>query len=220
MDHLGTFLVLLPAAYLAGAIPFGLLVGWTRGIDVRKAGSGNIGATNVGRLLGRKYFWIVFILDMLKGMIPSLAAGLVLGFHADDSLTYLLWLLVGFAAIFGHMFSPFLRFKGGKGVATSVGALVGVWPLYTFPALIAALVWIIVFKLTRYVSAASVVGILSFPTAFLIIGLVQGWPIFGRLLPLLIAAWALALLIVYKHRANISRLLAGTENRAGSTPQR
>src|ERR1700733_13570147 len=118
-------LLLAPLAYLVGSIPFGLIVGLANGVDVRKAGSGNIGATNVGRLLGKKFFWIVFSLDLLKGMLPSLAAGTVIGFAPGDRPTYILWLLVGFAAIFGHMFSIFLGFKGGKGVSTSAGALLG-----------------------------------------------------------------------------------------------
>src|SRR6187399_560216 len=92
-------LALIPVAYLVGSVPFGLIVGLARGVDVRQAGSGNIGATNVGRLLGGKFFALVFLLDVLKGMVPVLAAGAVLHFRAGDWLSYLLWLLVGFAAI-------------------------------------------------------------------------------------------------------------------------
>src|SRR5258707_8361593 len=107
-------LAVVPAAYVAGSVPFGLMVGLSRGIDPRKAGSGNIGATNVGRLLGGKFFAIVFILDLLKGLLPTVAAGALLahfrassaGYRAPD---YLLWLLVAFAAICGHMFSIFLH---------------------------------------------------------------------------------------------------------------
>src|SRR5258706_11074153 len=126
-------LALIPLAYFAGAIPFGLIIARTQGIDPRTAGSGNIGATNVGRLLGGKFFAIVFILDLLKGLLPTLAADAILArfrgnaadYRAED---YLLWLLVGFAAICGHMFSVFLKFKGGKGVATSAGVILGVYP--------------------------------------------------------------------------------------------
>lgn len=212
-------LALIPPAYLAGSIPVGLLVGWTKGVDVRTAGSGNIGATNVGRLLGKKFFWIVFLLDLLKGMLPSVAAGAAIGFAPGDAWTYFLWLLVGFAAIFGHMFSIFLRFKGGKGVSTSTGALLGIWPYFSFPALAAALVWVVVFKVAGYVSAASVIGSISFPLAYIAIGLARGWPIFSDQLPLLIASAVLAAMIVYKHRANISRLLAGTEHKAAAEPK-
>src|SRR3954451_7624896 len=112
-------LALIPIAYLIGSVPFGLVVGLARGVDPRKSGSGNIGATNLGRLLGGRYFALVFTLDLLKGLAPVLAAGAVLHFAPRSALDYLLWLLVGAAAIFGHMFSVFLSFAGGKGVATS-----------------------------------------------------------------------------------------------------
>src|SRR3954465_4532774 len=102
-------LILLPIAYLMGSVPFGLIVGLAKGVDPRKAGSGNIGATNVGRLLGGRYFALVFTLDLLKGLIPTAAA-------VAASNDVFVWLLVGFATIVGHMFSLFLKFKGGKGV--------------------------------------------------------------------------------------------------------
>src|SRR5687767_5009578 len=111
--------LLVPLAYLVGSIPFGLMVGKLKGVDPRTAGSGNIGASNVGRLLGRKFFAVVFLLDLLKGLLPMLLAGRVLQGAGQEARTYFVWLLVGFAAIVGHMFSVFLGFKGGKGVATS-----------------------------------------------------------------------------------------------------
>src|SRR3954468_5810698 len=120
-------LCLIPFAYLVGSIPFGLIVGLSKGIDPRKAGSNNIGATNVGRLLGGKFFALVFFLDMLKGLLPMLAAGFALQWRAQSQIHYILWLLVGFAAIAGHMFSIFLKFKGGKGVATGAGVALGVF---------------------------------------------------------------------------------------------
>src|SRR2546423_10935774 len=114
--------LLIPAACVFGSVPFGLIVGRSKGIDPRKAGSGNIGATNVGRLLGKRFFFFVFLLDLLKGLLPMLAAAAALhagGRTIDGARGYLLWLLVGFAAIVGHMFSLFLGFKGGKAVAAS-----------------------------------------------------------------------------------------------------
>src|ERR1700733_14256825 len=138
-------LLLIPLAYLVGSIPFGLIVGVANGIDPRKAGSGNIGATNVGRLLGKKFFAIVFVLDLLKGFLPMLAAAFVLRGEVPDRRIYLLWLAVGFAAILGHMFSVFLGFKGGKGVATSTGVLLGLWPFYTWPGLVTIAVFILLF---------------------------------------------------------------------------
>jgi glycerol-3-phosphate acyltransferase PlsY len=208
--------LLVPAAYLLGSVPFGLIVGKAKGVDPRKAGSGNIGATNVGRLLGKKYFALVFVLDLLKGLIPMLAAALVLRNQTQDQRVYLLWLAVGFAAIVGHMFSLFLGFKGGKGVATSTGVLLGLWPYYTIPGLIGALIWIVSFKTWRYVSLASILGAGLFPVAYVCLGLALGWDVLGAQLPLLIFAVVVAALIVYKHRSNIARLRAGTELRAGA----
>ncbi len=207
-------LVLIPLAYVLGSVPFGLIIGKTKGVDPRTAGSGNIGATNVGRLLGRKFFAIVFVLDLLKGLLPMLAAGAVLRFHADTWQDYALWLLVGFAAILGHMFSIFLGFKGGKGVATSAGVMLGLFPYYTLPGVIGAAAWIIVYKMTRYVSVASILAAAAFPLAYVLIGLWYGWPVFGEQTPLLIFALLMATMIVVKHRGNIARLLAGTEHRA------
>src|SRR5580704_11915898 len=131
------FLVLIGATYVVGSIPFGLIVGRLKGIDVRKAGSGNIGATNVGRLLGKRYFWVVFVLDLLKSLVPMLVGAKLAEQSPQDPMTYILWLMVGFAAIIGHMYSIFLRFKGGKGVATSAGVMVGLWPYYTFASFVA-----------------------------------------------------------------------------------
>lgn len=211
--HRPLLAALILIAYLAGSIPFGLLVGLAKGIDPRKNGSGNIGATNLGRLLGGRYFALVFTLDLLKSFAPVLAAGALLGFHPDNWQQYLLWLVVGMAAVLGHMFSIFLGFKGGKGVATSAGVLLGLFPYYTVPGLLAILIWIIVFKLTRYVSLASILGTSAFPVIYVIIGLAAGWPLGGDQLPLVICAVLIAALIVFKHRGNIARLRAGTENR-------
>src|ERR1035437_6475807 len=113
-------LSLIPLAYLMGSIPFGLIIGLRKGIDPRKAGSGNIGATNVGRLLGAKYFGYVFVLDLLKALLPTAAGSWVairFGANPPSVLQLVLHLLIGFSAILGHMFSLFLGFKGGKGVA-------------------------------------------------------------------------------------------------------
>jgi glycerol-3-phosphate acyltransferase PlsY len=216
-----TLLALVPVAYLVGSVPFGLIVGLARGVDVRTAGSGNIGATNVGRLLGGKFFALVFVLDVLKGLVPMLVAGSVLHFRGGDRLGYLLWLLVGFASILGHMFSVFLRFKGGKGVATSTGVILGLWPYYTLPGLVGAAVWGAVFKSSRIVSLASVAGAVAFPVAYAVIGLALGWDVLGVQLPLLTFAVVVAGLIVFRHRSNIARLRAGTEHRfvRGGSPR-
>ncbi len=204
--------ILIPVAYLLGSIPFGLLVGLAKGVDPRKAGSGNIGATNVGRLLGGKFFALVFVLDLLKSLLPMLVAGFLLH-GAGDWRNYLLWLLVGLAAILGHMFSCFLKFTGGKGVATSAGVILGLFPFYTYPALVAIACWIVLFLAFRYVSVASISGAILFPLIYLTMGLLSGWPIFHQQLPLLVFAVFVAFMVTLKHRGNIARLRAGTENR-------
>jgi acyl phosphate:glycerol-3-phosphate acyltransferase len=212
-----TLLLLAPLAYLLGSTPFGLLVGLSKGVDPRKAGSGNIGATNVGRLLGKRFFAIVFTLDLLKGLIPMVVADVLVRSSGQtlDWIDYLLWLLIGFAAITGHMFSIFLRFKGGKGVATSTGVMLGVFPYYTLASLVAVPAFFTVLKTTRYVSAASIAAAVGFPLGYAGIGLLMGWPIFGSQLPLLIFAIVVGLLIVIKHRGNIARIRAGTEPKTG-----
>jgi glycerol-3-phosphate acyltransferase PlsY len=206
--------LLVPVAYVVGSVPFGLIVGKSKGIDPRTAGSGNIGATNVGRLLGRRFFMMVFLLDLLKGLLPMLAAAAVLRAGTQelhDPRLYALWLLVGFAAILGHMFSLFLGFKGGKGVATSSGVILGLFPYFTIPGAIALAVWVVVLKGTRYISVASITAAIFFPALYVLIGVVRHWPIFGEQLPLLAFAVLVAGMIVYKHRSNIARLRAGTE---------
>ena len=207
----------IPAAYLIGAVPFGLLVGLAKGVDPRKSGSGNIGATNVGRLLGIRYFGIVFLLDLLKALIPMVAAGIVVHRMQPaagdyDWSIYLLWLLVGFAAIVGHMFSIYLGFKGGKGVATSAGMILGLYPFYTVPGVAALALWLIVFLIWRYVSLASIVAALAFPVMYLIAALIGNWPVLRQQLPLLVFAVLVAALVTVRHRSNITRLLAGSEH--------
>jgi len=219
---------LIPMGYLIGSVPFGLIVGLCRGVDVRKAGSGNIGATNVGRLLGRRFFLLTFLLDMLKGLVPMLAAGAALHWSSqlpdespsDGRVDYLLWLSIGLATILGHMFSIFLRFKGGKGVATSTGVVAGVFPYFTLPVLVAAAVWGVTLKLTRIMSVASLLATVTLPVAYLVIGLALKWPVFGEQLPLLVFCLLIATLIIYKHRANLVRLRAGTELRIPRTSAR
>jgi glycerol-3-phosphate acyltransferase PlsY len=209
-------LALIPIAYVVGSIPFGLIVGRAKGIDPRKAGSGNIGATNLGRLLGGRYFALVFTLDLLKGLLPMLAAAAVVRRYVSgspDASIYFLWLLVGFTAILGHMFSVFLRFKGGKGVATSCGVILGLFPYYTWPALVVLAIWVVLFFATRYVSLASICASVAFPLAYASMAITLGWPMLHQQLPLLAFAVLVAAMITYKHRANIARLRAGTELR-------
>ena len=127
----------------------------------------------------------------------------------------LLLLGIGLAAILGHMFSVFLRFKGGKGVATSAGVILGLWPYFTLPGAMTILVFVIVVYLTRYISVGSIAAAASFPLLYLGMGLLWGWDPLGRQSPLLVFALIIAAMIIYKHRTNISRLRTGTENRIG-----
>jgi len=207
------FLVLIPLAYALGSVPFGLIVGLAKGVDPRKAGSGNIGATNVGRLLGGRFFALVFTLDLLKGFFPMLAGADILHGDAHGAGDYFLWLLVGFATVMGHNYSVFLKFNGGKGVATSCGVALGLFPYFTYPALLAAATFILAFRLSRYVSLSSIVAAISYPLFYIGFGLHYDWGVFGKQLPLLIFAALISAMIVYKHRSNLSRLLAGTENK-------
>ena len=216
MSPQSSLLLLIPLAYLGGSIPFGLIVGLAKGVDPRTAGSGNIGATNVARLLGKRWFFVVFTLDMCKSLVPMLIASAIAHRISDEQrewTIYLLWLLVGFAAVLGHMYSAFLKFTGGKGVATSTGVVLGLWPYFTLPGAIAIGVFLVVFFVWRYISLGSIVGAVTVPIAYLLIGRARGWPVFESQVPLLIFSVIMAGLIIYKHRANIARLRAGTENR-------
>ena len=214
-DHL-LLLCLALVAYLAGSIPFGLLVGLGKGIDPRAAGSGNIGATNLGRLLGGRFFALVFTLDLLKGFLPTLAAAYFVERHfpMPDAWVFVLWLLVGFAAIIGHMYSLFIGFKGGKGVATSVGVVFGMYPYFSLVACIVAAAWLLCFFTTRYVSLASMVAAAVFPISYVVLSLINHWPMFGRQFPLLVFTVVVAVMVIFKHRANIARLRAGIELRS------
>ena len=213
-------LIVLPFfAYLLGSIPWGLVL--TRlftSVDVRQMGSGNIGATNVSRALGRKWAYFCFWLDVLKGFIPTLAIffllkPLTVQSQSEKILMLWLWLAVGSAAILGHIFPIYLKFKGGKGVATSFGVALGLWPYYTLCAIIAITVWIALVLSLRYVSLASIIASISFPVAlFIAIFAISNWNLID-LWPLLISATAIPLMVIIRHRENIKRLIAGTESR-------
>jgi len=208
------YLIFAPAvigAYLLGSIPFGLLIVKAHGKDLRSIGSGNIGATNVSRALGRKWAYVCFVLDVLKGMVPMLTIMFIA--KPAGVVMLLLWLVVGCAAISGHIFPIYVKFKGGKGVATSFGVALGLWPYYTICALFAITIWVIVVLIWRYVSLASIFGSVSFPAVLILaIILKPGWD-FLSLWPLLVAATAIPLMVIIRHRENIKRLLAGTESK-------
>jgi glycerol-3-phosphate acyltransferase PlsY len=189
----------LAASYLLGAIPTSYLtVRLATGKDLRTLGSGNLGATNLYRVLGWKYAVPVGLFDILKGAVPVLVFAPAAG--ASDTGT----ILLGGAAVLGHVFSVFVGFKGGKGVATGAGVVLGLAPLAFLTALG---VWGVVVRATGYVSLGSVLAALSLPPAVYLLH--------EERRPLLWLFAALAGLIVLLHRANIGRLLAGTEHRFG-----
>jgi glycerol-3-phosphate acyltransferase PlsY len=211
-----TFVIVTIAAYLLGSIPFGLIIARAHGKDLRAVGSGNIGATNVARALGKKWAYICFGLDMLKGMLPMLVTKLEIEnsqFEIPAAVGLWLWLAVGCAAILGHIFPVYLRFKGGKGVATSLGVALGLWPYFTICAAAALAIWVPMVLIWRYVSLASIAASIAFPIVLVLaVSLVPAWN-FADLWPLLIAAIAIPLMVIIRHRENIKRLIAGTESK-------
>jgi acyl phosphate:glycerol-3-phosphate acyltransferase len=209
---------LLIFAFLSGSIPFGLIIARAKGLDIRAHGSGNIGATNVGRVLGRRWGFLCFALDAIKGAVPVLVAGwerglLGLGAESIGGDELWLWLLTAALTLLGHIFSPWVRFKGGKGVATGFGAFVAMWTPLTLPTVAALLVWIITVKVSKMVSLASILAALSIPASIAIRCSIASDPTaaFTASLPLLTVAGLIAVLIIVKHRANIHRILRGEE---------
>src|SRR5436309_6081716 len=199
-------------AYLVGATPFGYLVARRRGVDLFAHGSGNIGATNVGRVLGRRFGILVFVLDFLKGALPTLAATLLDRTTQPDLPADTLPVTAGLAAFLGHLFPIYLRFRGGKGVATGAGVVA---VLLLLPTLAALATWLVVVSTTRYVSLASLCA------AAMLCGLRLGLtpePLASEHRILTLFCLLATALVFSRHRANIRRLIAGTENRLKDTP--
>lgn len=225
-------------AFLMGSIPFGLLIAKSRGVDIRQHGSGNIGATNVLRVLGKKYGIPCLILDMLKGLIPvaiavnmlqitgrlpqiplGLPAEWITKFPVGDALqVQITQILTALFAVLGHNYSPWVGFKGGKGIATSAGVLLGLFPFFGMLLLLA--VWVLLFLTTRYVSIASVGAAAALP----LLTLWGAWH-HGRIQdgtwnkPLFVFSLVIAILAIWKHRTNIKRLRDGTEHRFTRKPK-
>jgi acyl phosphate:glycerol-3-phosphate acyltransferase len=195
-------LLLSVLAYLLGSVPFGLLISKAKGKDIRKLGSGNIGATNVLRCLGRPLGITCFILDVLKGFLPAFVFPM-LGTGETGLQASFPGIGIGFGAlaILGHNFPVFLKFKGGKGVATSAGVLLGAAPLAVG---IGITVWALVFFISGYVSLGSIAA----AAAVIAVGWTAGYGAFTAT-----ALTVLGLLAIWRHRANIRRLIAGTENK-------
>jgi glycerol-3-phosphate acyltransferase PlsY len=204
----GGYIVVALLAYLLGSIPTGYLVARARGIDIRTVGSGNIGATNVFRYMGVPAGIFVLLADALKGWLAViLIARLVSAWFSvqpTDQAREWMDIIAGISAILGHNFTCWLHFKGGKGIATSAGVLAALVP---WALLIILAIWGLVLGLTRYVSLASIIAAAALPFA--------AW--LTRAAPAAVGMSAvMGLLAIYKHRANIKRLLSGTENRIGS----
>jgi acyl phosphate:glycerol-3-phosphate acyltransferase len=197
------------AAYLLGSIPTGYLVARSRGIDIRTVGSGNIGATNVLRILGKPAGIFVLLMDALKGFVAcrffgAIIYNLLVGPADNSSPEEFLKITGGLFAILGHNYTCFLKFKGGKGIATSSGVALALLPVALG---ISLALWVVVLALTRYVSVASIAAAAVLPFA-------AWWP--GRSSrTMIIVAAVIGTLAIYKHRTNMQRLMNGTENRIG-----
>lgn len=193
-------LIFVIISYLLGSLPNGLYVANLKGIDIRNEGSKNTGATNVFRVMGAKFGILVLILDALKGFIPLFIA-------EKFGVTGNSLVLIGITAVIGHTFSPFLNFKGGKGVATSLGIFLYLAPI---PMLITLLMFFVVVGITKYVSLGSVLASVMLPLLILFIPVNEK---LGNKAIVFIISALLGSYIIYKHRANIQRLKNGTENK-------
>ena len=205
-----SYIVTALVAYLLGSIPTGYLAAKSRGIDIRKVGSGNIGATNVFRTLGKPAGIFVLLVDAAKGFVSCCFVGplvyrLLLGRPPEEPATLEYLKITGaFLAIIGHNYTCWLKFKGGKGIATSAGAVLALLPL---ALAVGFVTWIILFAATRYVSVASIGGAFVLPFG--------AWLVARSSPRMIVVAALMGALAIYKHRANIQRLRAGTENRVG-----
>jgi acyl phosphate:glycerol-3-phosphate acyltransferase len=203
------WLAIVILCYLVGSFPSGYLVGKSQGIDIRQHGSRNIGATNVLRVMGKKWGYLVFLCDSLKGFLAvKLGVLLAAGAGGDASLA---GVVGGICCIIGHNYTVWLGFKGGKGIATSIGVSLAIVPILI--VVIVLLVWLAVFFTWKYVSLASISAALSLPLTVLIL-----FPLVahGNYWVLVIFSIIVAALAVWRHRSNIDRLLQGKENRFGS----
>ena len=194
----------IAAAYLLGSVPFALLIGKYHGVDIRKVGSGNVGATNVTRAVGKWAGRFCFFCDFAKGALPVACCR---WFLCDAPV----WLpaAAGAAAILGHIFPLFLNFKGGKGISTAAGAIFAIAPL---PLLAALATWVVVFELSGYVSLGSIVAAAALPIFAVVFAAAGIGGILARSPFMLAFFFAAAILAIWRHRSNIRRLLDGSES--------
>jgi acyl phosphate:glycerol-3-phosphate acyltransferase len=200
-----TWLLIFVLGYLIGSIPWGYIFARSKGIDIRQHGSGNIGAANVLRAMGKKWGYLVFLCDFLKGFLAVQLGSLMAAYFMVNVV--LGSVIAGIACVLGHDYPIWLGFKGGKGIATLAGAVLALFPLLVFISF--GVVWIAVFLIGRFTSLASISAVIALPVAVSLI-VVKSEPGF----PLLVGFSVLmAALAVWRHRSNIVRLLNGTENR-------
>ena len=207
--------MLVLGAYLLGSIPWGFLIGKMYGVDVRKEGSKNIGATNVTRCVGKKAGKLCFALDFLKGLLPVLAAQYLFAeklIDMPESQTVYVVIATLFATVLGHMFPIFLKFRGGKGVSTAAGAIIA---LNWIALAVALAVWVVVFLASRYVALASIAAAAVLPIMAWVLYLLDYGTALARSPEVLIFLTVISLLTIIRHHSNIQRLLQGTENRFG-----
>ena len=202
-----TLATVLVASYLLGSIPFGYLAGRLAGIDIRKAGSGNIGATNVVRVLGKSYGYPVFFLDFLKGLgAVKISVLIATRVQPEWGSPEIFGIIAAVSTVIGHCFPLWLKFRGGKGIATSAGALFGLMPL---AMLIDVAIWILVFWLTRYVSVASVAAAVALPLVIAVMTRLN--QSYGK--GLFYSSLCIAAVVIWRHHSNLSRLMRGREPR-------
>ena len=209
MDTILIYIIGILGGYLLGSIPFGFLIGRACGVDVRTVGSKNIGATNVYRTVGKGWGFLAFACDFLKGLAPTLVAkGVASSVGADPALVHLP-LAVGVACVAGHTLTVFMKFKGGKGVATAFGMLIGLTPLLVLSAFA---LFVATVALSHYISLGSCLS-----AAFLAVAVWIPFAPLGSLgyrdLPLCVLVTLISVFVIVKHRSNIRRLLAGNENK-------
>jgi acyl-phosphate glycerol 3-phosphate acyltransferase len=207
-----SFLLTLLASYLLGAVPFGYLLAKARGIDIFHQGSGNIGATNVGRVLGWRFGLLAFLFDFAKGAVPAAVASALEARSTAEMPAHALEVGAGLAAFLGHLFPVYLRFRGGKGVATGAGVVVVLLPL---PGLGALLTWLTLLTATRYMSLASLAAVAVLCVLRLLLTLE---PFAADNYILTLFCFVAALLVFVRHRGNITRLLHSNENRLQDSP--
>jgi glycerol-3-phosphate acyltransferase PlsY len=202
-----TLAAVLVVSYLLGSIPFGYLAGRVAGIDIRKTGSGNIGATNVVRVLGKFYGYPVFFLDFLKGLgAVKISVLVATRAHSEWPSPEVFGIIAAVSSVVGHCFPLWLKFRGGKGIATSAGALFGLMPL---AMLIGLAIWTLVFWLTRYVSVASITAAIALPFVIAILTWLN--QSYGK--ALFYSSLCIAAVVIWRHHSNLARLMRGTEPR-------